>query len=328
MVCAKKPILKSKNNPGSGKRLLGITMGDPAGIGPEVIAGVFNSSAFSLPRNTECVVIGNEAAFRLAGGKPGQGHIFVDITPKNKTYSPGKPSSASALDSLRYLEHAVKMLKEGRLSALVTGPVCKESLTRFVPDFRGHTTFLAKKFSCKNVEMLFVAPGIKMLLVTRHIPLKDVASAVSAGKISAVVNTAARCLQNQFGILSPRIALCGLNPHAGENGHIGKEEQRHIIPAMRTLSSLGWNVQGPFPADTLFEPRLAQAFDLIVTMYHDQGLPVLKAMYFDDLVNVTAGLPFVRTSPAHGTAFNIAGKRMASTGSMQAAVRLALKMVS
>ena len=327
MVYAKKPILKSKSKLPPGKKVVGITMGDPAGIGPEVIAGTLNSSGFSLPRDTDCVVIGNASVFRLAGGKPGEGHVFIDITAQKSSHQPGKSSSASARDSLCYLEHAIQLLKDGRLSALVTGPVCKESIGQFLPGFRGHTTFLATEFSCKDVEMLFVAPGTKMLLVTRHIPLKDVACAISAKKISTVINTAALCLRHQFGIVAPRIAVCGLNPHAGENGHIGKEEQEHIIPAIRNLSRSGWDVQGPFPADTLFEPRISKNFDLLVTMYHDQGLPVLKAMHFDNLVNVTAGLPFVRTSPAHGTAFNIAGKRIASRGSMRAAIQLAFKMI-
>lgn len=328
MVYVKKPILKSKSKLSPGNKLVGITMGDPSGIGPEVIAGTLSSPGFSLPRGTQCVVIGSESAFRIAGGKPGVGHIFIDITSQNLVHQPGKPTSASARDSLRYLEHALQMLKGGRLSALVTGPVCKESIGQFVTGFRGHTTYLAKEFSCKNVEMLFVAPGTKMLLATRHIPLKDVPNALSARKITAVINTAALCLRHQFGITAPRIAVCGLNPHAGENGHIGKEEHKYIIPAIRNLSTSGWNVQGPFPADTLFEPRISKNFDLIVTMYHDQGLPVLKAMHFDSLVNVTAGLPFVRTSPAHGTAFNIAGKKIASIGSMRAAVQLAFEMIS
>jgi 4-hydroxythreonine-4-phosphate dehydrogenase len=134
-------------------------------------------------------------------------------------------------------------------------------------------------------------------------------------------------LKERFGILSPRIAVCGLNPHAGEGGHIGTEEVNDVVPAINDLRKKGWDIRGPFPADTLFEPRNRKGYDLIVTMYHDQGLPVLKAAYFDRLVNLTVGLPFIRTSPAHGTAFGIAGKRIADPGSMIASIKLAAQLI-
>ena len=254
--------------------------------------------------------------------------LVVHVAEQKKTlHKPGKPTAQSGLDSLRYLEYAVRLLKEGKVDGLVTGPVCKESVIPFYPGFKGHTTFLAEAFGVKNVEMLFVADDLRVVLVTRHVPVKELSTLITSGKVASVVGVTAAFVRDRFGIKKPRVAVCGLNPHAGEGGHMGCEEIARITPALNRLRKAGWDIVGPLPADTLFEPRIRAGYDLIASMYHDQALTALKALYFDRLVNLTVGLPFVRTSPAHGTAFGIAGKGVADAGSMLAALKLATELV-
>ncbi|MBF0484995.1 MAG: 4-hydroxythreonine-4-phosphate dehydrogenase PdxA [Candidatus Omnitrophica bacterium] len=305
--------------------MIGITMGDPAGIGPEVIAAAL--SGFRCPSGVEFLVIGNMDVFTRFWPRGKELPLFIHIAENSARHISGRPTLQSGRDSLAYLDKAVEMLKKGSLQALVTGPVSKESVAHFVKGFKGHTTYLANAFGKKNVEMVFVADDIKMVLVTRHIPLKEVSSRVTRLKVESVIETTHAFLVNSFGIKAPKIAVCGLNPHAGEGGAIGQEEIREIIPAMNRLKKKKILVYGPFPADTLFEPRNRRGYDLIVTMYHDQGLTALKSLYFDKLVNLTVGLPFIRTSPAHGTAFGIAGKGVANSGSMLESIRLAGKFV-
>ncbi len=295
-------------------------MGDPSGVGPEVIASSLRKIRLT---RSDIVIIGDQDVFKYFWeGRDLPRFIHVK---KNEgvRHASGVPTSASGEDSLLYLNKFIELYKAGEVDALVTGPLSKESISRFIKDFKGHTTFLANAFKKKNVEMLFVADDVRMVLVTRHIPLKDVPSLISSAKVVSVTRSAHDFLKEHGSSKKIRVALCGLNPHAGEGGHIGREEMDHIIPALKKLKRAGMDIEGPFPADTIFEQRNLRKFDLIVSMYHDQGLPVLKALYFDKLVNVTTGLPFIRTSPAHGTAFNIAGKGIANDGSMRAAIELA-----
>lgn len=312
-------MLRSKN-----PKRLAITLGDPSGVGPEVIASALRKIKQA---KYHVVLIGDRDVFKACWGKQPLPE-FIHIR-KNEgiRHVPGKPTPASGEDALLYLNKFVELYKAGEVNALVTGPVCKELISLFNKDFKGHTTYLANAFSKKNVEMLFIADDIRMVLVTRHIPLKDVPAAISSVKVLSVVRSAHDFLKKHSGLRKIRVALCGLNPHAGEGGHIGQEEILHIIPALKKLRKTGMTIEGPFPADTIFEKHNLNKFDLIVSMYHDQGLPVLKALYFDKLVNVTIGLPFIRTSPAHGTAFNIAGKGMANDGSMRAAIELAGRLL-
>ena len=298
-------------------------MGDPAGIGAEVAAKALLKTRF--PKGIVPVVIGNRAVWQQVwpAGRPEP--LFIHIANKARVqHRPGMPTSASGMDSLLYLEKAVELIKDGRAQALVTAPVSKESISRFIPGFKGHTTYLADAFGKKNVEMLFVADKIKLVLVTRHIALRDVPGKITSKKLSDVVRATHRFLVEHFKAGNPRIAVLGLNPHAGEGGHIGREEIQSVIPAITKLRSAGMEIYGPFPADTVFEPRNCRGYDLIVAMYHDQALTVLKSQYFDRLVNLTIGLPFIRTSPAHGTAFGIAGKGIADEGSMLASLKLAV----
>lgn len=299
-------------------------MGDPTGVGPEVIASSLTSLRVS--RGADLIVLGNQDIFNKCWPRRKPFPPFLHLASRDVHHRPGRPTALSGRDSLLYLDKAIEMLKSGSLSALVTGPVSKESVGKFVPGFKGHTTYLAEAFGQKDVEMLFVANGLKMVLVTRHIPLKDVPSRITSKKVKSVISTTYGFLREKLGIARPRVAVCGLNPHAGEGGQIGQEEVDEIIPALKDLREKGWDIRGPFPADTLFELRNRKGYDLIVTMYHDQGLTAMKSEYFNSLVNLTVGLPFIRTSPAHGTAFGIAGKGIADSGSMLASLKLAMEL--
>lgn len=309
-------MLKSNN------KILLVTLGDPAGIGTEVTVKALLK--IKLPKDITPVIIGNRDIWMRATAGQLNDLTFIHLTHKESiTHRPGKPTPDSGKDSLLYLQKAVELIKQGRAKALVTGPVSKESICHFIPSFKGHTSFLAEAFAAKDVEMLFSAGTTKLVLVTRHVPLNAVPALITRDKLLRVIKASHVFLKERFAIVRPRIAVLGLNPHAGEGGHIGHEETKIIIPALRQLKAAGINVAGPFPADTFLEPRNCRGFDLIVSMYHDQALPVLKALYFDRLVNVTMGLPFIRTSPAHGTAFGIAGQGIADPGSMYAAITLA-----
>jgi 4-hydroxythreonine-4-phosphate dehydrogenase len=301
-------------------------MGDPCGVGPEVTAAALGQ--LRCPKGFQFIVIGNEDVLAHYWPRKIPMPPVIHVAEKNKNqYKPGKPTPEAGLDSLLYLEYAVKLLKGGQVDGLVTAPVSKEAIIPFHPGFKGHTTFLAEAFGLKKVEMLFVADDLRVVLVTRHVPIKDLPGLVTSAKVVSVIQTTAAFVRERFGIARPRLAVCGLNPHAGEGGHMGLEEITQITPALNKLRKAGWDIVGPLPADTLFEPRIRKGYDLIVSMYHDQALTALKAQYFDRLVNLTVGLPFIRTSPAHGTAFGIAGQAVADDGSMRAAVKLATELV-
>ena len=314
----------------SNNKSLLITMGDPAGVGPEVTAKAL--AKICLDKKVQPVVIGNgdiwQQVWPVKGaGKKAPKPSFIHVAHSTHvTHKPGVPTPASGKDALLYLEKAVELIKAGQSLSLVTAPVSKESISRFIPGFKGHTTYFANAFGLKNVEMLFVADDMKLVLVTRHVPLKAVPALITTRKVLDVIQTTHRFIVNRFKIKDPKIAVLGLNPHAGEGGHIGNEEIVAIVPAIKKARALGMNIQGPFPADTFFEPRHSTGYDLVVALYHDQALTALKALYFDRLVNVTVGLPFIRTSPAHGTAFGIAGRGIADEGSMLAALQLAVRL--
>jgi 4-hydroxythreonine-4-phosphate dehydrogenase len=306
-------------------RTIGITLGDPAGIGPEVTSKALLQTRF--PRNVQPVLIGDERVFARFWPKRKALPPFIHVAGDPKVrHESGRAAPQSGKDSLLYLETAVELIKAGQFQALVTAPVSKEAVAEFLPGFKGHTTFLAKAFGLKNVEMMFIADDVKLVLVTRHVALKELPRLITAERVLSVLSTTNRFLVRSFGIKKPRIAVLGLNPHAGEAGQMGREELDAIIPAMKRARAKGLDVLGPFPADTFFEPRNCRGFDLIAAMYHDQGLIALKSRYFDRLVNLTIGLPFIRTSPAHGTAFGIAGKGLADPGSMKASIDLAIRL--
>ncbi len=314
-----------------------ITPGEPAGIGPDLILQAA-SKGLGTPaliladprlltqraallqldiRITETEVAPTESA------PPGALHVRPVELPRPCT--PGKldPENAS------YVLECLRLAGEGCLekdhSALVTGPVHKGVINDAGIPFSGHTEFLAELSDSYPVMML-ACPGLRVALATTHLPLRDVADAITPELLTKVIRILHTDLQRKFGLKAPRILVCGLNPHAGEGGHLGAEEMEIIAPALETLREEGMNLLGPLPADTLFTPRYLEQADAVVAMYHDQGLPVLKYKGFGNAVNITLGLPFIRTSVDHGTALELAGTGKAETGSLMAAIRQATEM--
>lgn len=282
------------------KPLIGITVGDPAGIGPEIIQAALASR--KIPTDFEYVVVGGEAKF-----------------------APGKPTRESAQASLNALEEGVARGLRGEFKAVVTGPVSKNQLHQVGFGFPGQTEFFAARTATEDFAMCLTGGRLTVALVTAHIPLQEVATSLRADEIVRVGSLLAQfSLRRQ--IAHPRLAVAGLNPHAGENGDLGREEIEIISPAVDRLQSL-WDGRATFSApispDTVFGRAVAGEFDAVLCMYHDQGLIPLKLHAFDEGVNVTLGLPFPRTSPDHGTAFDLAGKGLARPDSMIAAIRLA-----
>ncbi|HET9523222.1 MAG TPA: 4-hydroxythreonine-4-phosphate dehydrogenase PdxA [Terrimicrobiaceae bacterium] len=284
---------------------VGITLGDPAGVGPEIVRASLESVTF--PRGVECCVIGATDAF-----------------------APGKPVGASAEHAIRALEEAVSLAKAGQIQAVVTGPVSKRAMHEAGFAFPGQTEFFAERCGVTDYAMCLTGGRITVALVTAHVPLTDVSGLLKPAEIVRVGRLLADFLVRRGKVL-PRIGVAGLNPHAGEGGDLGSEEIRIIFPAVQTLRSRMEGmaeVSGPHSPDTIFCRAAAGEFDGVLCMYHDQGLIPLKLHAFDQGVNVTLGLPFPRTSPDHGTAFDIAGKGIARPDSMIAAIRLACELAS
>lgn len=278
-----------------------ITLGDPAGIGPEVVDKALAS--MTLPLGVEFEILGD----RSAG-------------------VPGIPTSRSAAAALDALNLAVSRLKEKSADAVVTGPVAKEALQANGFAFPGQTEFFAHAFGVKDFGMLLTGPSLTVGLATIHEPLAEISRLLTREKIIRIGLLTAAFLRRR-GITTPRIAVAGLNPHAGENGAFGQEESRIISPAIRELNELcGPHFTGPGVPDAIFREAALGGFDAVLAMYHDQGLIPLKLLDFDSAVNVTLGLPFPRTSPDHGTAFSIAGKNIADPSSMIAAINLACQL--
>jgi len=286
-------------------KTIAITMGDPRGIGPEVIIKALQRR--DILRLGNFIVIGESR-----------------LLPKLKCAIIDMPYRSPAEGSLKFLEKAIELIKGGVADALVTAPLSKGAVSHYKKDFRGHTEYLAESFDVKNFDMMFITDKLRLSLVTRHVPLKDVPRLITKQNVFSCIKLMHETLKDKFGILNPSIAVLGLNPHAGEGGLLGKEEIENIIPAIKLAKERRIKAEGPFPADTFFCHN--KGFDGIVAMYHDQGLAPIKGMFFKDLVNFTAGLPFVRTSPVHGTAFDIAGQGKADPLSMIAAIKLAFQL--
>jgi 4-hydroxythreonine-4-phosphate dehydrogenase len=291
----------------SNKKVIAITMGDPKGIGPEVVRKALAGK--SLLAQGHFIVIGDK---KIAG------RIHSSVEVADVRYR------SAGEGSLKFLDKAIALIKGGVADALVTAPLCKQAVSRYSPHFVGHTEYLAQAFGVKDFDMMFIAPHVRLTIVTRHVPLKDVPKLITQRAVFDSIALMARTLKDRFNIRDPKIAVLGLNPHAGEGGLLGSEDVKHILPAIRQAQAYGINAVGPLPADTFF--AFHSSYDGIIAMYHDQGLAPLKGLYMKDLVNFTAGLPFVRTSPAHGTAFDIAGKNKADPSSMIAAIKLACQL--
>jgi len=239
---------------------------------------------------------------------------------------PGRPDPLNAPYVLETLRQAVACVRRSPDRALVTGPVNKAVINQAGFTFSGHTEFLAELAKVKQVVMMLAAPGLRVVLVTTHIPLRQVADAITQKKLEAVIRITVNELQQRFGIDHPRLQVLGLNPHAGEQGHLGREDEAIIRPVIEHCRSGNVSIEGPVPADTAFTPPRLETCDAVVAMYHDQGLPVLKHYAFGRAVNITLGLPFIRTSVDHGTALDIAGSGRADAGSLFHAAELAARL--
>ena len=317
-------------------RPLAVSLGDPAGIGPEVIAKCWdNRSEFELPvfvaigdpRSVACVWDG---AIELIDDPRQADSVFDQALPVLQIATaeadlPGRPSMAGAHCSLDALEIAVGLARSGSASAVVTGPLSKEQLYAIGFAHPGQTEFVAERcgVSGGNVAMMLAGPTLRTVPVTTHIPVADVPASLSTALIEARARTTLRGLQRNFGIAEPTLAISGLNPHSGEGGMLGREEIEIIEPAIAALRAEGWRVTGAHPADTMFHASARARYDAALCMYHDQALIPLKALHFEEGVNVTLGLPIIRTAPDHGTAFDIAGQDRADPRPMAAAIRMA-----
>ncbi len=326
------------------KPLIGVTMGDPAGIGAEVIV-----KALADPEVRELgrfIIYGVDEALGAAADAAGirpfwfalphdasrridSGVVVVNF----EEYAAGywllaRPTSLAGEASLRFVDCAIEAARNGKIDAIVTAPINKTSWKMAGCSCPGHTERIAEAFKAKRVTMTFVGGGLRVALASAHVGLFELRNRFTIGLVFQPIDLLNDALKGWFGIEHPRIAVAGLNPHAGEEGRFGDEERRIIEPAMLMARNAGIDVEGPFPPDTLFTPHRRSRFDGIVAMYHDQGLIPVKMLAFDTAANVTLGLPIIRTSADHGTAFDIAGTNQADPGSMKEAIRLACQFAS
>jgi 4-hydroxythreonine-4-phosphate dehydrogenase len=312
-----------------------VSAGEPAGIGPDLCLGLATSHA-----STPIVIVADPEALQhradrmsldvnislyVAGKRSAPGSLCVlPVDLANKDVC-GSPNPANVPAMLEGLNRAVAGCLGGEFAALVTGPMQKSSVNEAGIPFTGHTEYLANRTGGGKPVMLLVAGELRVALVSTHLPLREVADYVTPERLGNTLQILHADLVDRFGIEQPIINVCGLNPHAGENGHLGHEDRDIIAPVLDGLRNTGMQLRGPLPADTAFTPAAGPA-DAVLAMYHDQGLPVLKYAGFGKAVNVTLGLPFVRTSVDHGTALDIAGSGKADPGSLHAAIDLAVNI--
>ncbi|MEX4007573.1 4-hydroxythreonine-4-phosphate dehydrogenase PdxA [Neoaquamicrobium sediminum] len=326
--------------------ILALTSGDPSGIGPEIAI-----EAWRLRKQDETppfLLLSDPALVEARASRMGlpvkiatvtpeeAGAAFADVLPivplgASFLDSPGNPNAVNAAGTIEAIETAVRLVVSGRADALVTCPIAKKPLYDAGFGYPGHTEFLGHLAetiagSSATPVMMLAGPELRAVPVTIHIPLAKVAPTLTTALIVETASITASDLRDKFGIDNPRLAIAGLNPHAGEDGAMGREDEDVVRPAVEQLRRLGIDARGPLPADTMFHARARAAYDVAICMYHDQALIPAKALAFDETVNVTLGLPFIRTSPDHGTAFDIAGKGTARPDSLIAALRLARQM--
>lgn len=322
--------------------LIGITMGDPLGIGPEVVVKALANE--DLRREARFVIFGFHDALELAAdqseidpywwrepydrsARVRSGVLCADFDelPQPRINGHRAANELAGRASLEFVEAGIRHLKDGGLDGLVTAPINKEAWQMARCREPGHTGLLRRRFEAKRVTMMFDAGPLRVALASDHVPLFDLRNRFTIGLVHQPIDLLDRALRDWYGVARPRIAVLGLNPHAGENGVLGDEERRIIEPALTMARGADIQVDGPLPADTAFTPDTLSRYDGIVAMYHDQGLIPVKMAAFHSAVNVTLGLGAVRTSPAHGTGFEIAGKNRAHPGSMISAIRLAIR---
>jgi 4-hydroxythreonine-4-phosphate dehydrogenase len=314
------------------------TPGEPAGIGPDLAIQIAQHEL-----NAEVVVIADpillqeraeilQPSISIQTFDPAipplphqPGRLLVSAVPLATAVEPGRLDTGNSGYVLETLRTAVQGSLRGEFQALVTGPVHKGVINDAGHPFTGHTEFLADLTGGTPVMML-ATPGLRVALATTHLPLSEVSRAITQPRLEQIVRVLNQDLKTRFGIEHPRILVCGLNPHAGEGGHLGNEEIEVIEPVLRRLTQEGMHLTGPLPADTLFTPKHLDQADAVLAMYHDQGLPVLKHLGFGNSVNITLGLPIIRTSVDHGTALDLAGSGKADTGSLLVALETAVQM--
>ena len=312
-----------------------LTPGEPAGIGPDLVLSLSRRD-LDLP----LVAIADPDMLRERAGLLGidvrlleyrsdeaakvhsPGTLMVLPHGLTQPVSPGRPDPANAQRLLAALDLAVDGCLSGEFSAVVTGPLNKAVINRAGIPFTGHTEYVAARCGGFPVMML-MNRDLRVALVTTHLPLARVPGAITRDLLESVINVVHADLVSRFGITAPRLSICGINPHAGEGGYLGHEEQETVEPVVRALRDKGLDLAGPLPADTAFTPEALRGVDAVISMYHDQGLPVLKSRGFGEIVNVTLGLPLIRTSVDHGTAFDLAGTGRANDGSLRAALACA-----
>jgi len=323
---------------------IGITMGDPCGIGAEIIVKALATA--DLRRRAKFVVFGlSEQLSYTADAIETEFTFFRDHHEDIRRYQhdvvvldydempvPAAmrrgPSKVGGEASMAFCTDAIFAARCGVIDAIVTAPISKASWNLAgLKKYPGHTELLADRCKVRHVAMMFVAPKLRVALATIHLPLMSIRNVLTIGRVFNPIDLADQALRKWFGIEKPRIAVCGLNPHAGEGGQFGDEENRIIAPAVLMAGEAGIDVTGPFPADTVFLKAIDGKFDCVVAMYHDQGMLPVKLLAWRQAVNLTLGLPIIRTSPAHGTAFDIAGRNKAGPESMIAAINLAIDLV-
>jgi len=320
---------------------IAITPGEPAGIGPDLVIAIAQQA---WP--VQLVIVASKALIKQRAEQLNLPIILInydaniDATPQVAgtltilDVSLGQPCIAGTLDVSNgaYVVETLKIASDknmsGEFDAIVTGPVHKGLINKSGVSFSGHTEYFALQANCSDVVMMLATKGLRVALVTTHIPLAYVAKAITFERLQKVTRILHKDLQSKFGIKNPKIYACGINPHAGEDGHLGREEIEVMEPAFAELRAEGINIIGPLPADTIFQEKYLEDADAILSMYHDQGLPVLKYKGFGSSVNITLGLPFIRTSVDHGTALELAGNGAADPGSMIEAISSAISLAN
>ena len=312
-----------------------VTLGDPSGIGPDVVVKAARDPA--VRRACRMVVVGDRGVLeraraprwpdRAAAARADAPVLVEPVTRLQPAESrPGRPTRAGGEASYRYVVRAVELIDAGRAHAMATAPIHKKGLNDAGRLYPGHTELLAELTRTREVRMMLLGPRLKVALATVHLPLAQVPGALTRKRVRATVELTHRSLQQWFGLARPRLAVAALNPHGGEDGMFGHEERRVVRPAVRECRAQGMDVSGPVPADSLFHKAARGEYDAVVCMYHDQGLGPFKLLHFTDGVNLTLGLPLVRTSADHGTACDIAGKGVADGRSMKQAILLAAEL--
>ncbi len=318
-----------------------ITAGEPAGIGPEIVVKLAQ-----LEHSDQLLVCASPTLLKetaqqlqlpltLSEFDPAQaptahqkGHLWVVPVELQAPAVAGSLNQANSAYVIKTLEIAHQLASENRVDAILTGPVHKGIINQAGLSFTGHTEFFAEKSQVSKVVMMLATEGLRVALATTHLPLKAVPDAITPQLLSEVVTILTQDLHSKFGLERPKILVCGLNPHAGEDGHLGREEIDTIIPTLDTLrTKVNAELIGPIPADTAFQPKWLEQVDTVLAMYHDQGLPTLKYKGFGKAINLTLGLPYIRTSVDHGTGLDIAGQNLADIGSMQYALQFTQQLI-